>query len=153
MTDTTSRGRLLAETGHAILTMGVANFDSYLKLSSDFERDVFLRALFDDNDVVYMVFWLNELEYTFLPVKGDRALAAAGPATKADALFVPSFEAAVSLGMDLGDADARQYLPKLTPSHIPPTSRFRPFDEAPLAAAEERRRRRDAKRAKEAARG
>lgn len=153
MTDTTSRDRLLAETGHAIFTMGVANFDSYLKLASDFEREAFLRALFDDNDVVYMVFWLNLLEYTFLPVKGDRALAAAGPATKADALFVPSFEAAVSLGMDLGDADARRYLPTLTPSHIPPTSRFRPFNEELLTAAEERRQRRAAKRSRGAARG
>ncbi len=151
MTDTKSRSRLLAETGHAILSMGVTSSTAYLALGSEAEREAFLRALFDDNDVVYLVFWLNADEFTFLPAKGDRALAAVGPATKADAFFVASFEEAIILGMDLGDDDARRYLPRLTPSHIPPTSRFRAFDEEFLTAAEERRRRRDAKRAKGAA--
>jgi hypothetical protein len=153
MNDTKAHGRLLAETGHAILTMGVNSSEAYLALSSEAEREAFLRALFDDNDVVYLVFWLNADEYTFLPAKGDRALVAASPATKANAFFVDSFESAVLLGMGLGDADARRYLPVLTPSSIPPTSRFRPYGEAFLTAAEERRQRRAAKRAKEAGRG
>ncbi|WP_438345795.1 hypothetical protein [Methylorubrum populi] len=154
MTDTEVSARRLAETGHTILTMGVASFDTYLRLSGKEERVEFLRSLVEANEIFFMVFWLSEYEYSFLPIKGDSVIAAAGTATaKAGALFVPSFEAAVSLGMYYGDEDARQYLPTLTPSRIPPKCRFRPFNEEFLTAAEERRQRRADQRAREAARG
>ena len=158
MNDNPSRGSLLAMTGHRVLAMAEGTTETLALFGSEGERDAYLRALFDDHDIVFVAFWLSPAEFSFLSVKGDRWLASEfqpppGPERSVTSLLVASFEEAVRLGMRYGDADARGYLPILTPSRIPPTSRFRTDDDLHLSAAEERRQRRAAKRAKGAARG
>lgn len=150
----------LVATGLRILAMASATAKTQAALSSFAENDQFLRALFNAHEIVFVAFFIDidAMEFSFLSVKGDRLLAselqpAPGPERTISAVIAGSFEEAVEIGMRYGDADARGYLPLLTLSRIPPTSRFRIADDATLAAAEERRRRRDAKRAKGAYRG